>query len=373
MNKEKGYVHRRSKDYAKVPSELMHDTKISDGAVRLYAHMHWRYGSNRKMFEGQESMAKTLGVSTKTISRRAKELAKGDWIVICYRSWRGQYTSNFYHVFELPSDCRVWKVNHRTPESDGHRTPESDGHSTLESDKPDSVEPESKELKDSLPATAVIETPDAITPEQLGKLSIPKIIMWLQPYLAVSHPGRLVEIVCKKEAQGRNRTTLPGELEKERVAQWFNRARIKWAWDIMVGEVADALGENLSDPGVGGQVGRVTKLLWSNDNPYSPDEIREYVQVKDVMDQPNWRQYVTYNTLPGNLSKFRTWKKDNPDEYTAVIEGRYTAPGRDSNRTNGHRPVVSHYDEGAKREEAQRNAELRKKHGPIEDLDLTGL
>jgi len=143
--KERGYLHQRSKDFGKVPQELMHDTEISAGAVRLYAHMHWRYGSNMRNFESQKSMAAMLGVSTKTIARWLKELEAKNWIVIVHRKYQGQYTSNFYHVFERQDDCEKWKSSHRTSMSHDHETSMSDGHRTSMSDKPDSVQPDSKD------------------------------------------------------------------------------------------------------------------------------------------------------------------------------------------------------------------------------------
>ncbi len=72
--KEDGQLHQRSRNYGKVPHAIMHDLKLTDGAVRLYAHMHWRYGSNHQNFEGRRSMAQMLGVSERTISNRTREL-----------------------------------------------------------------------------------------------------------------------------------------------------------------------------------------------------------------------------------------------------------------------------------------------------------
>lgn len=109
---ERGYLHRRSDDFGKVPEELMHDLNLTDGAVRLYAHMHWRYGSNCDDHEGRKSMGEMLGVGVSTISSRVKELVDANWVVVVARYNNKGRTTNFYHVFELQTDCIEWKRKH---------------------------------------------------------------------------------------------------------------------------------------------------------------------------------------------------------------------------------------------------------------------
>lgn len=107
-----GYLHRKSDNFGKVPIELVHNTKITDGAVRLYGHMHWRYGDNHQNFEGMTSMAKHMGVSEKTISNRIKELEANDWLIVVERQAPdGQYKTPYYHVFELQEDCRAFRAS----------------------------------------------------------------------------------------------------------------------------------------------------------------------------------------------------------------------------------------------------------------------
>lgn len=116
MSKAKGYLHRRSNDFGKLPEKLMHDQTISDGAKLLFAHMHWRYGSNGQNFEGRENMAKMLGVSEMTITKRTQELEAADWIIVVRRGKEGnEYLTNFYHVFELQEDCLRWRTEHGLP------------------------------------------------------------------------------------------------------------------------------------------------------------------------------------------------------------------------------------------------------------------
>jgi hypothetical protein len=107
---EQGKVHGST--FGKVPPELMHDQSITDGAVRLYAHMHWRYGQNHQNFEGQRSMAKYLSVSTTTIRKRIEELEAKDWVVTITREYNrktGNFSTPFYHVFVSQPDCKDFR------------------------------------------------------------------------------------------------------------------------------------------------------------------------------------------------------------------------------------------------------------------------
>lgn len=103
---DQGQLHAPT--FGKVPPELMHDMGITDGAVRLYAHMHWRYGSNHDNHEGQQSMAEYLGVSEVTVRSRVAELEAADWIIAIDRGFNrksGNFSTYFYHVFVVQSEC----------------------------------------------------------------------------------------------------------------------------------------------------------------------------------------------------------------------------------------------------------------------------
>jgi len=153
MSASKGYLHRRSQNFGKLPEELLHDRNVSDGAKVLYAHMHWRYGSNCQNWEGQQSMADNLGVKRTTIHRRLKELEDAHWIVIVRRGKsRGQYQTNFYHVFEMQRDCLEWikktgKQHGRVAKMKHDRVAKmKHGRVANLQHKPDSVEPDSKSI-----------------------------------------------------------------------------------------------------------------------------------------------------------------------------------------------------------------------------------
>jgi len=120
-----GQLHKRPATWGKAPARLLHDTNVTDGAVRLYAHMHWRYGQNQDNHEGQRSMAETLGVSEKTIGNRVKELEAKDWIVVIERGINektGNYLTNFYHVFERQRDGREFRLEYTPREGERLRS-----------------------------------------------------------------------------------------------------------------------------------------------------------------------------------------------------------------------------------------------------------
>jgi hypothetical protein len=154
---EHGFVFRSPSSFGKLFADVMHNTSLSFGARVLYGHMHWRFGRNKKNYEGQESMADMLGTSTRSIQRWSKELAEHDWIIIRHRKRRGQYTSNIYLVFESQDLCRQAQARlARTPQvADGHATPVADGHATPVADNPDSEETETDhplgEAEDAMP------------------------------------------------------------------------------------------------------------------------------------------------------------------------------------------------------------------------------
>lgn len=113
MATDQGKLHD-SPQFGRVPEKLMHDVNLTDGAVRLFAHMVWRYGSNHKNFEGRSSMASYLGVSPTTITKRIQELEATDWIVTIERevsSKTGNYQTPFYHVFLSQAQARKFRTD----------------------------------------------------------------------------------------------------------------------------------------------------------------------------------------------------------------------------------------------------------------------
>jgi hypothetical protein len=178
MSKTKGYLHRRSKNYGKVPFELLTDKTISAGAVRLYAYMHWRYGSNMQNFESHESMATAIGVSRRTVMRYIQELENANWIASRPRSYKHLKTTNFYHVFELKADCEQWKKDH--PLSDV--TPESQRDPVVPSMAQPDVTPTSQP-----DVTPVAHDPDSLYPDPNNPDSVTSKneVTGAQPHIAI--------------------------------------------------------------------------------------------------------------------------------------------------------------------------------------------
>lgn len=110
-----------SETFGKVPEPLMHNPAITDGAMRLYAHMHWRAGQSGMSKEGIESMARYLDVTDKTISNRIDELEAHDWVVSVERNPGGE-TGNFrtriYHVFEKQQECCEFRLTYKTKDDE---------------------------------------------------------------------------------------------------------------------------------------------------------------------------------------------------------------------------------------------------------------
>ncbi len=189
MSNDSGELHD-DPTFGKVPDALIHDLEITDGAVRLFAHMHWRYGKNKRNFEGQKSVAEHLGVSRTTIHNRIDELAAKDWVIVIQRDFNiktGNFTTPYYHVFVSQDQCRKWRESYKSsngevilprPEarirvsrkgkggkienlrranssshghanlsSDGVANSSSHGHANLSSDYPDSSYPDSVSQK----------------------------------------------------------------------------------------------------------------------------------------------------------------------------------------------------------------------------------
>lgn len=115
------FTHQRSKNFGKVPSEVMHDKTLTDGAVRQYAHMHWRGGKILESFEGLISMADYLGVNEKTIRNRVKELEARDWVMVVQRDpdpKSNTFKTHIYHIFEYQVDCASFRKEYKAADGE---------------------------------------------------------------------------------------------------------------------------------------------------------------------------------------------------------------------------------------------------------------
>ena len=79
--------------FTQVPNFLLNDPKISANAKVVYAKLLSYAWNNDRVFPGQDTMAKDVGMSQPTIARAVKELEGNEWLEI---ERRGQGKTNIY-------------------------------------------------------------------------------------------------------------------------------------------------------------------------------------------------------------------------------------------------------------------------------------
>lgn len=157
---DEGRLHGQA--FGKAPEALIHSKRLTDGAVRLYVHMHWRYGRNRDNHEGQNSMSAFLGVSQATISKRVNELEADDWVVTILRERNeitGNFTTPFYHVFERREDCIAFRKTYTPAEGEKVR-PKPEGVRERKSRKGVGGNPKWKLGRDGQPNSDLAAAPN---------------------------------------------------------------------------------------------------------------------------------------------------------------------------------------------------------------------
>lgn len=133
-----GELHKEKRSFARVPSAMIHDSRISSGALRCYAHMHWRYGQNHLNFEGRKSIATYLGVSETMVTRYLKELEAYGWIVVVIREpdqKTGQRKTPYYHVFEKRKASDIFRKEYACKPGETLRSKSKIEHRKLRSGK----------------------------------------------------------------------------------------------------------------------------------------------------------------------------------------------------------------------------------------------
>lgn len=133
-----GELHKEKRSFARVPSAMIHDSRISSGALRCYAHMHWRYGQNHLNFEGRKSIATYLGVSETMVTRYLKELEAYGWIVVVVRepdAKTGQRKTPYYHVFERRKASDIFRKEYACKSGETIRAKSKIEHRKLRSGK----------------------------------------------------------------------------------------------------------------------------------------------------------------------------------------------------------------------------------------------
>jgi hypothetical protein len=79
--------------FTHVPNFLLNDPKISANAKVVYAKLLSYAWNNDRVFPGQDTMSKDVGMSQSIISRAVKELEVQEWLEI---QRRGQGKTNIY-------------------------------------------------------------------------------------------------------------------------------------------------------------------------------------------------------------------------------------------------------------------------------------
>jgi len=113
--------------WAKAPAPLIHSNKISDGAFRLFTHIHWRAGESGGLTgwftEALKTTAETLGVALNTVRNRINELENNNWVVVVTRAnktGRGNL-SHKIRPFTKQSNCEAFRINYTPLEGEAVR------------------------------------------------------------------------------------------------------------------------------------------------------------------------------------------------------------------------------------------------------------
>lgn len=125
--------------FAKVPQKMIH-SGISDTALRLYAHIHWRAGDQGWFTESAPKAGKAIGRSKRTVLRLYDELEQADWIVVVQRQRGNGYGNNKIKPFQSQDACRRFRDQYQPADGEVIRRVTSDTHDTSDtgdtSDKP---------------------------------------------------------------------------------------------------------------------------------------------------------------------------------------------------------------------------------------------
>lgn len=128
---------KKSTRFVKVERELLRDTELSDGALRLLLLLRevaWKTGTTAGVKDGdryitQRWMADTLGVSLGTISNRLTELREHELVSVV---GKGRRRADDYHLTErsetpdeVSEHASVQSAEHSSVQSDEHSTPPS--------------------------------------------------------------------------------------------------------------------------------------------------------------------------------------------------------------------------------------------------------
>lgn len=102
--------------FAMVWSELLLDTSLSDGAVRLYAVLHHHCRGGRSAWPSRSRLAELLGRSVPTVQARLRELVDAGWVVVTPRHHdSGGQRSNLYQLRMRPVGAHAHVADEADP------------------------------------------------------------------------------------------------------------------------------------------------------------------------------------------------------------------------------------------------------------------
>ena len=89
---------RRGVPFAQIPDELICDTAVSAGAVRLWALLQRYANGGGIAWPGQDTLAEHLGVSERSIQNYIRELSQTGWLTVERTFRSGRKAGNIYTV-----------------------------------------------------------------------------------------------------------------------------------------------------------------------------------------------------------------------------------------------------------------------------------
>lgn len=93
--------------FAQIPEALVYDTRLPDGAVRLYAALH-RHGSDpTNCYPSYQRLGALIGKSPRSIPKLVDQLATLGWIEVVHRYDQTGQRSNGYRLLTNPEGAEM--------------------------------------------------------------------------------------------------------------------------------------------------------------------------------------------------------------------------------------------------------------------------
>lgn len=327
---------RRSHGFYLIDNAVLTAIQPLRGSARVYALSVYNvlafHARERQSFPGMARIANLLDCSKPTVVKAIGNLEKIGLIHVQRgKTAKGENATNVYTL--LPVQTEGGSKGDLLGGKPSLLGGSKGGLPEQDSDQQDSKKKTPCETSDDV-SPQELPSPLDITSEQLDTMPIPQVKLWFEDWLKELQDmepeaySALIQVgasaVIEAESQGKNRKGIPQVINAALKARFIQIARARLGWQDMLEAVANALGVGLTDPNMPGRVGQlINDSLWSGPNAYSPDEIQDFIKVKEQSAPgTNWRQFITFNTLPEKLSRYRNWRKDNPNAERWNTNGR---------------------------------------------------